>query len=197
MNWKKVQDSASVITALAASLTAVVAVGAVCISLNTFRRDAALSYCNLYFSNATINKMASTTYRIGNEIGETLTKKLPYSEIKENRGRELEPKKKEMLEDHSRDFFQLTNYYTHAIDGVDADVFDESIIRNCLSIQMVCFREKYAVRLGGLFEIDDPSMEKIRNFIINGDTPVVDLCEHATEKAWYSPPSDNESGHDA
>lgn len=157
------------------------------------RSESALLYCSLYLSNEAINRFASHTSKFSawaekeyKDIN-IFQAGVPYNKITQKRKDIDTTALAKKFRKYSRSFGQLANYFDYAIDGVDRGVFDESIIRDCLSTQIVCFREKYHVRLG----IFGPKemMDRWRKFIAEGiarkhKTSVSDYCHFATKEYW-------------
>ena len=181
--WQKLQALASLVSAAAIALGGIIAYRQLSDIREVFRLESALSYCNLYLSNETINDFASDTLAFSNRIEKEnegiFQKGVSYDQIIQRR----EKVKYSISGTERRSFLQLANYFTHAIDGVKKRMFDESIIRSCLSEQIICFREKYHVRLAGIFDEDDEMMMKWREFIAEGDAPA-SRCSIATKEKW-------------
>ena len=188
MIWKLLQTNASVVSAVAITLGLIVACYQVLQIRAVSRSESALSYCSLYLSNKTINDFASETSNFSawakEEYGITniFQEDIPYNKVNQNRKDIDATALAKKFEEHVRSFGQLANYFDYAIDGVDRKVFDGSVIRDCLASQIVCFREKYHVRLGVFDELK--MMEKWREFIAKGKRDAKKYCRLATREAW-------------
>ena len=181
--WQKIQAISSFMSAIAIAISAIIAAYTISDVWSVSRAESALTYCGLYLSNEKINEMASDTFNFSRKIKEE------YPGVFDKKGYdEIIQRRKEINIDLEQDgeflrsLHQLANYFDSAIDGVKSDVFDEDIIRDCLSTQIVCFREKYDVRLGLLD--DQEMMDKWRKFIVDADTNAHELCYYATEEVW-------------
>lgn len=193
VTWKRLRKNAPVVSAAAITLGLIVALHQVFQIQAVSRSESALSYCRLYLSNEAINRFASGTSRFSAWAEREykniniFQEGIPYHKISRRREDIDTDVLAKKFREYSRKFGQLANYFDYAIDGVDRRVFDESIIRDCLSTQIVCFREKYYVRL----EIFDHKemMDRWRKFIAEGiakkyKRSVRDYCSLATEECW-------------
>lgn len=192
MIWKLLQTNASVVSAVAITLGLIVACYQVLQIRSVSRSESALSYCSLYLSNKTINGFASDTSNFSawaknwakEEYGITniFQEGIPYNKVNQNKKDIDATALAKKFRKYGRSFGQLANYFDYAIDGVDRKVFDGSVIRDCLASQIVCFREKYHVRLGVFDELK--MMEKWREFIAKGKRDADKYCRLATKEAW-------------
>lgn len=182
--WEKLQTVASAVSAVAIACGVIIASLQLSEIREVSRSELALSYCDRYLADETIDGFASDTLAFSNKIKKThegiFQEGISYDQIIQRR----ENVKDLISEKETRSFLQLANYFTHAIDGVNKGVFNESIIRDCLSEQIICFREKYHVRLAGIFDEDDEMMKKWRKFIAEGDISARQHCSLATEEKW-------------
>ena len=199
-SWQKLQAIASIVGATAITLGGIVALSQLSETRNVSRSESALSYCGLYLSNETINDFASKTaefsHKIESQYKDIFKEGISYDEVKGRREKaEVRAEVKKLLTDLEvqRSFGQLANYFDNAISGVNSEVLDESIIRDCLSVNIICFREKYYVRLEGILDEEEykDMMEEWREFIAKGcdfeDKEGNDKCKYpalATKEAW-------------
>lgn len=181
--WQKIQAISSLAGAGAIVASVIFAYEQISEIRAASRSESAFTYCNVFLSNETLNKMASNTFELSGEIREkhpgVFDKKTldEVNQMKEEIDVDIQDGK--IL----RSLYQFANYLDTAIDGVQKGVLDERMIRDCLSTQIVCFREKYHLRLGLLGDYEE-MMDKWREFIEDGGTKASKLCPYATAEAW-------------
>ena len=189
-SWQKLQAIASIVGATAIVLGGIVGLYQLSGTRNVSRSESALLYCGLYLSNEVVNGFASDTVAFSHEIKSKYKNifkmGLSYDDVKRRR---KDVRVEEFLtEKRQRSFGQLANYFDNAISGVRRKVLDESIIRDCLSVDIICFREKYYVRLEGIFDENayGDMMERWHEFIAEDDDKKRKRQYPAfmTEEAW-------------
>ena len=185
--WQKIQAISSLAGASAIVASVIFAYFSLIEEISEIRAasrsESAVTYCNLFLSNETLNRMASDTFELSGEIGEEhpgVFDKKPLDEVNQMKEEvDIDIQDRRIL----RSLYQVANYLNTAISGVRKGILDEGIIRDCLSTQIVCFREKYHVRTG-LLDGNKEMMDEWKEFIRDGDMDVSELCTNATEEAW-------------
>jgi hypothetical protein len=82
-----------------------------------------------------------------------------------------------------RNFNLVNNLLAGAMLAVDNGAFDQKTLMSCLGRTLICWRERYSIRLP-IYAESDPDMLKIRQFVESLDVDVENYCPIATLSEW-------------